>query len=449
MIWSSDAHPALRGLTIFSGKQKLAGVTNRQENSMQRNLRVGLSLACLLAAVSLYAADDGVDWKKLYEEQRQRNNDLERRLSLLEQRSTQDVYVVKEKVPEGTLKFLQQTELSGYVAGSYFYNFNRPATDVNTGRGFDWRADEFSANKVVLTLQKSVEYNAFDWTAGYAAQLIYGQDAEFTQSGGLSLGPDGDLFLANVTVNVPIGNGLKVTVGKYGTMLGYELSLTEQNANWSAGNQWTFIEPFTHTGVILAYKPTDELEVQFLLNNGWDLVADNNAGKSFMLYVNYAPNDNTSFTAIGYGGPEQAGTTANWRRGAELIASHKWTHKFNTVLQLDYGIEDGLAASGGPAEWYAAGLWLTYDFNPKWQVAFRSDWLKDAAGVRTSDVPFRNPFPTNTGQDLYSVTFTLNYKPLPEVRISPELRWDHSSLNTAFDGHPDQFTIGVGAAYFY
>lgn len=431
-------------------------------------------IVCLAVTMAAGAwADEPVDYKKLFEAQKQRNDDLEKRIGLLEAHNTQDVYIAKEKVPESTVTFLQQVELSGFVSGSYFYNFNRPSSDVNTGRGFDVASNGFMANKAVLTLQKSVEYNAFDWTAGYAAQVIFGQDAEFTQSAGLNLGSDGDLFLANVTFNIPIGNGLKVTLGKYGTMLGYEASLTENNANWSGGNQWALLEPFTHTGIILAYKPLNELEIQLLINNGWDNVVDGNRSKSFMGYFNYAPNDNSSYTLVAYGGPE-ASRDSDWRRGVEFIASQKFTPKLTGVVQLDYGAESGARVRGtgletnfvdagqtvvgsvdevaiqrGLAQWYAAGLWLTYDHSEKLSFALRTDYLNDRDGARTSQVPGRNPFPINRGQELYSVTLTLNYKPLKELRISPELRWDHSTLDTAFSGHDDQVTIGVGAAYFY
>jgi hypothetical protein len=427
-------------------------------------------LAVVMAGLAV--AQEGVDYKKLYEEQKRRNDELERRISLLEEHNQQKPYVAKEDVPETTLGFLESVELSGFVSGSYTYNFNQPRSRANTGRGFDVRHNEFMLNKAVVTLEKPVEYNAFDWQAGFAVQALFGQDAEFTQASGLDLGTNGDLFLANVTFNIPIGNGLKVTLGKYGTLLGYEASLTEENANWSGGNQWALIEPFTHTGLALAYKISDEAEVQLLLNNGWDNVVDDDDSKSFMGYFNYAPNDNTSFTLVGYGGPE--GSDSKWRRGVEVIVTQKLTHQISATVQLDYGAESGARVRGatqitnyvdlaqtipgsvedvpilkGSAEWYAAGLWLTYEPSEKWNLALRTDYLNDKDGARTSQAPYRTEFPINTGQELYSVTLTLNYKPVPELRISPELRWDRSSRRDAFDGHRDQVTIGVGAAYFY
>lgn len=422
-----------------------------------KSIATALCVASVLTVVIPFSSrgDDAsapasaTDWKKLYEEQKHRNDSLEKRLSLLEDKSTQDVYVVKEKVPESTMKFLQQTEIDGYVAASYFYNFNQPGTHENAGRGFDVRADEFMANKLVVRIGHPVEYSAFDWLAGYSTKLIFGQDAEFTQAAGLSLGSQGDLFEANVTVNVPIGSGLKVMLGKCGTTMGYESTFTEENFNWSGGNQWVFAEPFTHTGVMLSYQATSELELKAMIMNGWDVVADNNHGKSVMGTATYTVNDKTSIAITGYGGPEQDNNSSNWRRGVDVWVDNKFSPKVEGVVQLDYGAEDGADANGKRAEWFGLGGWLVYTFNDKWNVATRADYFKDGDGARTSGSPSLAPFPANTGQDLCSVTLTVNFKPVEGMKLAPELRWDHSSLNTAFDGHDTQVTVGMGAVYSY
>ena len=392
------------------------------------------------------------DWKKMYEEQKDRNDSLEKRLSLLEDKSTQGVYVVKEDIPDSTFSFLKKTEIDGYVSASYFYNFNRPSDHMNVGRGFDTRSDEFMANKLVVRIGHSIDYSAFDWLAGYSAKLIYGQDAELTQASGLSLGNEGDLFEANLTVNVPIGSGVKVTLGKFGTTMGYESSFTEENFNWSGGNQWLFAEPFTHTGVLLSYQLTSELELKVTLNNGWDVVADNNHGKSLMGTATYTVNDKTSFAITGYGGPEQDDNSSNWRKGVDFWIDNKCTPKVETVVQLDYGAEDGADVNHGKAEWFGLGGWLVYTVNDKVNVATRADYFRDPDGARTDDAfglttPSGNI--TGQGQELCSVTLTLNYKPVENLKLAPEFRWDHSSLDTAFDGHDTQVTLGFGAVYSY
>lgn len=356
---------------------------------------------------------------------------------------------LEDQVPESTAGFLKGTEISGYVSASYFYNFNKPESGENTGRGFDVRHNEFMFNKFVLHLEHPVEYNPYHWTAGYKATLLFGQDAGFTQAAGLSLGEHGDLFDGNVTINIPVGYGLKVAFGKCGTTIGYESSYTEELSNWSGGNQWTFVEPFTHTGLMIGYKFSDKVEAIFHVNNGWDLVRDNNRGKSFMSTINITPNDNNSAAFTVYGGPEQADTTANWRRGFDCWLDHTFNGKVHAAVEFDYGSEPGAAFDGSTAKWTAVGGWFFYTPSEKWNFAVRGDWLKDEGGARTSEVPFLAPFPANEGQKITSLTFTLNLKPVESMRIAPELRWDHSSLSDVFAGKSNQVTFGVGAAYFF
>ena len=35
------------------------------------------------------------------------------------------------------------------------------------------------------------------------------------------------------------------------------------------------------------------------------------------------------------------------------------------------------------------------------------------------------------------------------LQVRPEFRWDHSGAAGAFNGHTDQYTLGVGVAYLY
>jgi hypothetical protein len=353
-------------------------------------------------------------------------------------------------------------DISGFVSASYNYDFNQPGDKLNAGQGFGNNANQFMFNKFTLIAQRAVDYDAFAWKAGFFTEFIFGQDAAFTQARGLSLGPNGDLEQAYIQVNVPIGNGLKVIAGKYVTPLGYELVENEQNPNWTQGNQWTLFEPFTHTGLQLDYKINNEWEVDFYFNNGWDVVSDNNHSFSYIGRLYYAPNDNTSYTLIGYGGPEQTadsvdpgngvpGADGHWREGVQLVVTSKCTPKLGTALQVDYGHESGASVDhpGGDAQWWGIGSWLTYDFSQKAQAAFRVDYCNDINGARSSGSPSTAPFPVNGGQELISVTLTLNYKPIDGLRLAPEIRFDRSTLDKAFDGRDMQFMTSVGAVYSF
>ena len=175
--------------------------------------------------------------------------------------------------------------------------------------------------------------------------------------------------------------------------------------------------------------------------------------------VGYALGSNDTVGVVGYGGPEQTTATlggapgaspGNWRDGVNIVYNHKFTDKFNSYLQGDYGHEDNAFLSDGAtqanAEWYAAGLWLLYDFTDKVELAFRQDYLKDRNGSRTGAT---FGLPVGVTPELYSSTLTLNYKPIANLQVRPEVRWDHSDKGNTFNGLRDQFTLGVGVAYLY
>jgi hypothetical protein len=416
---------------------------------------IGIAAAVLIMrGVPVVQADDA-DYKTLYEDQKKKTDDLEKRVSALEGSSTQNVSIAKSDIPQKSLDFLGQTEITGFASASYLYDFNDThGTRTVDGRTFDTHANQFAVNKFKLALEKPIDYNPTNWAVGYRADLIFGQDAAVIHSSGFNLGTDGDLEQAFVDINIPVGNGLKVIVGKTVTLMGVEVIEEVANPNWSEGNQFLFVENFTQTGVQLAYKWNDSLDTEFVVFNGWDQLPDNNTGLSYMGRLGYAVDSNTTVAVLGYGGPEQTtvslggtGTTSNWRDGAELVATHKFTDKLNSDVQLDYGREQKVVDTGD-SEWIAAGLWLTYDFTDKIELAFRQDYLRDKDGARTDGVSGFPVFAPGGGPELYSSTLTLNYKPIDNVQIRPEVRWDHSDKE-AFNGIKDQFTLGMGVAYLF
>ncbi len=416
-----------------------------------------VAAAVLMArGVPVVHADEG-DYKTLYEEQKKRSDDLEKRVSALEANSTQNLAVAKSDIPQKSLDFLGQTEISGFMEASYMYDFNdTKGTHTIVGRTFDTHANQFTVDDFKLALEKPISYNPTNWAIGYRADLVFGQDASVIHSSGFNLGTDGDLEQAFVDVNVPVGNGLKVILGKTVTLMGVEVIEQVSNPNFSEGNQFLFVENFTQTGVQLAYQWNDKLDTEFVVFNGWDQLPDNNFGMSYMGRVGYAVDSNTTVAVLGYGGPEQtvppagAGATGNWRDGVEAVVNHKFTDKFNSYVQVDYGHEENAFLSDGTtqsdAEWYAAGAWLLYDFTDKVELAFRQDFLRDRKGSRTGAT---FGLPVGDTPELYSSTLTLNLKPVDNFQVRPEVRWDHSDKAGTYNGIRDQFTLGVGVAYLF
>lgn len=413
-------------------------------------------------SAALVARADEPDYKKMYEELKQRVEALEAKTG-----GTNATVVTSPSVPQETLDFLNQVKLSGYVSASYIYDFSKGAAggvpSTVAGRLYDSHNNQFTPDKFKLTLEKPVDFSPDKWNAGFRADVIAGKDAEVIHSTGLFGGQSFDLEQAYVKFNVPVGNGLTVLFGKHVTMLGVEVVEEVANPNWSIGNQFMFVENTTQTGLQLDYKWNDKMDTKFCLINGWDQVTDVNASKSFMGQINYTVNPDTSLALTGYGGCEEPHDNRDYRTGAEVVFNRNklFTDKLNSWVQLDYGHEDhapladGSGTTTANADWYAAGLWLTYDFTDKVGLAFRTDYLRDKDGVRTPnngapDSPVTAPATFSVApKELYSETLTLNYKPLPSLQVRPELRYDRAAAKGAFNGKKDQFTVSCGVAYLY
>ena len=348
-----------------------------------------------------------------------------------------------------------KVNLSGFVTASYTYSSRHTggAGSPIVGRLYDRFHDQIELNAAKLTLEKPVATDQFD--AGARVDLLFGQNPAVIQSAGLTLGTNGDMTQAFATVNLPAGDGkyVQFKAGKLATLMGLEVIEDVVNPNLSEGNLFIYVENFTNTGLRLDAKPSATMDVELALINGWDVVQDNNAKKSFMGRVGFTPDAATTIAVLGYLGNEKAAvagvTPSGNRYGGELLASRK-VGAATVTVQGDYGEEKDLPAVGQTAKWWGASVWAAVDASPILNVALRGDYVDDQDGVRTSGVL---GFPANTGQKFGSGTLTLNIKRWASTLIRPELRYDRSNLTVfpAADGtrHKDQFTVALGVSYLF
>jgi hypothetical protein len=376
------------------------------------------------------------------------NADLKKRLDALE---------AKEGMAPGKSYVVKATgdmTLSGFVTASYFYDTSVPGD--NTSNGYLWNTSHnaFSLNKVKLTLASApVERSGDTWDSAYRVSLIFGEDAPIVNTGGEAQGME-SLREAYVELNAPIGTGLNIRVGQLISLLNYESGDGGAvNANFSQGYQWFYTGNGPAAGVQLGYTLSDVLDVKLRVQNGmYSGPFDGNSAKTVMGALGIKPDEKTWFSLIGFGGDE--GNTLSLI-GASLLAGRTFGENITTGLELDYFNFDRHAA--GHSDLYSIGGWFSYDFNPKFGVAVRAEYLRDPDAFGIPGVPgggFRgNPntviASTDPDGDLTSIALTLNIKPVPNVKIQPEIRFDNTSYKNGFDGQTSRFLVGMGISYLY
>jgi hypothetical protein len=371
------------------------------------------------------------------------NQELRKRLDALETAAKKEGTVASGTT--SPLKALSETTLSGFVSASYMYDSSSPTDGVSNGYLWSRDHNSITLNKVKVTLERPIETSGDKWDGGYRASLIWGQDSQFVNTGGELQGLE-NIREAFVNLNVPVGTGLNVKAGQLISLLNFESGDGgAANPNFSQGNQWFFTGNGPSTGLQLGYALSEMVDVKVRVQNGmFTGVKDNNGFKTLMGSVGIKPDAKTSISLIGFGGREGADNEL-WLKGGSVIASRELveTCHLNVATELDYF---NLDQPGGSAEWWSIGGWVWADFTPKVGLALRGDYLSDGDGAGTGGLL---GFPNHTGMDLYSLTLTLNLRPVPNLKIQPEIRFEHTSLDGGFDGENDRVIAGVGVSYLF
>ncbi len=333
---------------------------------------------------------------------------------------------------------------SGFVTASFTYA-TRASEGTVVGRMYGRRQARVVLNVADVIVERLPATEHLD--VGFRIEPIVGLNAAVVRAAGLDLGRHADLWQGYAVLNVPAGRNrsLRLKVGKMATLMGVEVFADIENPTLEVGPQDIFLEPFSETGVELEAILGTALTAQLRVSQGWDRVSDNNSGKTATVRLGLTLDANTLVALLAYSGPEQVGSTAHNRSGAEVLLSKRITPQLGGWLQLDYGREGGVGANGGAAEWHAAGLWIAYAVSGSTGIGVRTDYVCDCDGGRTGG---GLGYPLHTGQRLISLTGTLNVRRGAHLMFRPEVRYDQSTL-PVFDGHRRQASGGVGVSYIF
>jgi hypothetical protein len=354
-----------------------------------------------------------------------------------------------DTTPIGPALDSARIEIYGHVEGSYSYNFlNDPAKELNLGRVFDIRNNRPVVNQVDLNFQRLVDLTDHQFDIGGRIELLYGTDADFIHSNGLLSGQDFfhgpeyqfDVPQAYVDVAVPLGNGVRLRLGKF-----LFFKQIDPNASVFYSHSFAFGSafPFTLTGITAYYALSDQLNIEGGISRGWDQSTnDNNGSINGLARVRYSPSDRTGFTLAGILGPEDNGDNTHYRFALDLTASQEVGDNLTLLLDAVYGHEAGNATTP-TADWYGAAGYGVYRINSTLSAAARLEFYRDSGG-----------FTTGLSQDLYEATVGVQITPFPNdavgsnLKLRPEIRYDYSSRDY-FDGltKHNQATVAMDAIF--
>ena len=361
-------------------------------------------------------------------------------------------------------------KLSGYVDAGYSYNFTGAANGTSdvTGRfGSDTAAKgDFNLYAVKLALEKALtsENKA---QAGFRADVMIGEDANYliNRSATNNINNNNQnsnaLFLeqAYVSIRAPVGNGWDFKVGKFVSILGYEVIERPANMNTTYGLLWQQM-PLYYTGVLSSYKFDDYLDGKLGVVNGSNTdnnttTSNNSDGCAVLAALNVtAPGGNANWSNnFQYSSNSENNTSQNvnanttpiavmsgssnsqgdcytfiynsWGNWAPKFANDKLLFAFNTLLLTSGGngtstiTYPGYGSVTANANYtsYGAGAYAKYQFNDWFSLASRGEYFGVSSQTRNVD--------------LWEYTLTAGFNVIDNLLIRAEYRldWGNNSVN--------------------
>ncbi len=423
---------------------------NPNSTTQRTALRRALLSACMGGALLsggstqlLHAQDSATD--KLAKE----NADLKTRLEALEMAAKKEGILPSDGSSPKLVKAMSAITISGFVQASYFANMEPPDDGLNDAYLWNTKDNSFSLNKFKLTVA-SKPVASDEWDAGFRASMILGDDAPQLNTGGLNGNTSNtsfnDLREAYVELNVPIGTGLNIKAGELISLLNYESGDGgAANQNFSQGNQWWFTGNGPSAGVQGTYNFTDKAGLTARVDNGlFQGPVDNNEGKAYSASLNLKPTSKFWVNVYGFAEDATGGTET---LGFGTIGGFQVNEKLGTGFEFDYFNFD---TAGISSDLWSVGGWAWYDFTPKVGLAFRADYISSPDGVLGPAVrPGAGITTTDLDGNLASFTLTLNWKPVPNIKVQPEIRYDTTSYAGGLDGEESRFMIGAGISYLF
>jgi hypothetical protein len=334
-------------------------------------------------------------------------------------------------------------KVQAFVDTVFAYNSNRPLDDANFFPGVGTSAkrhNEISINQAQVDLTMAPEPVGFKLTLGFgtATEVVHASEAR-----GIAVSPDvwRHIVQASVQWQTKLGRGLLLEAGVYPSHIGMEAFAPKDN--WNYTRSWLGeLSPYYQAGLKAALPLSDRWSAQLHLLNGWQVIADNNDGKSVGAQLAYNAGG-LSVSLNGIVGPELAGNDDDVRTLADLLATYKVTPSFSLGMALDAAREGRTGAED--ASWGGVGLYARFaPPEASAAVAMRAEYYKDDDGA-ISGVP----------QRLKELTLTFEHRPAPRLILRLEGRYDRSSAEVfgtdeaAADGSPlrarSQFLVVMGA----
>lgn len=341
--------------------------------------------------------------------------------------------------------------ITGSVDVYYRFNFsNPPSTLTNNYTSFTNSQNSFELGMATLRADHSFGKVSATADLGFgrrAEEFSYNDPAHPT------------LFaVKQLYVGYQVSDKIKLTMGKWGTHIGYEVLDAYANRNYSMDYMFSF-GPFFHTGLKadVTLGPTTAFMIGIANPTDFSsttastkvLIAQFSAGtkdgklKAFLNYQGYSGVSRDTMIAPAY-------YLFKSLNQFDLVVNATVTSQFTIGLN---GTLQSLNSStfGKTVSWYGAAAYLNFDPTSTFGLTLRGEYFSDKNGVKINPVNLSSDPNQTPGLNVFDVTLSGICKVGSNLTIIPELRLDNGSKNFFYksDGTFTKSTVSAILAAVY
>ncbi len=291
-------------------------------------------------------------------------------------------------------------QYGAFLDAAYLWDNNHPANELFRSRGTTYKLDQPIVNMAGAYIRKSASESS-RWGLEFIAQA--GQDTRifgFSATAPNLPGSKGLRHLGptNVSYLAPVGKGLRIQGGIFGSFIGYDSLYAKDNFTYTRpwGADFT---PYFMLGLNASYPFSDKLTGTSFVTSGYWHLANANAVPSWGGQLAYKPRNHWTLKQTFLVGPHQSDTAFEfWRFLSDSIAEWK-RDPFTVAFEYQASTEKVAITGETRAAWMSAQLPAHWTFDKHWSATVRPEVAWDSDGRWTG-------FP----QTVKAVTSTLEYR---------------------------------------
>jgi len=309
--------------------------------------------------------------------------------------------------------------ITGSVDFYYRYNF----ANASSGATNNLTSFTNSHNSFELGMASIRADHSFG-KASATIDLGFGRRAEeFSYNDGVSNSKNGFFSLAAIKqayLSYAISDKFKLTAGKWGTHVGYELVDAYLNRNYSMGYMFSY-GPFFHTGIKADISLGGKTALMVGIANPTDYSTTMASAKFAIAQLSTATSSGNFKAYLNYQGGRYAASSTLNQFDLVLIGtiSDKFNIGYNGTVQSRNIVEESNS-------WWGSALYLNFDPSTKCGITLRGEYIDDKKDVLGFDC------------SIFQTTISGNIK-IGKLGIIPELRLESGSENI-FEKHDGTFT---------